>query len=177
MTLQFLKRLLPTHAPRPQTASAKVVDGKLILSFPESHPPTLWQMDFSAASLSSLRIESQNDTSSALILSAPKSDPITLATFPDHATALSHLVAISKTLQNSKGRIRTTPPAPGKTPTTVFKKLLLILGGLTLGLLGLTLINALWTSSTQHKKPPSGSDLTTPRDGVPMTADDYLKGR
>lgn len=98
-----------------QKSSARVVDGKLILSFPGALTPVLWQMDLQEAKASAIEIlEKENQTNhnqndekiSVLTLKTPKGEKVEIAPFEDKDKALKALLAISKALENAQGQIR-----------------------------------------------------------------------
>ena len=94
--------------------SAKIIDGKLILSFPDAITPIIWQMDFGAAKMSALEIRTL-DEKNQLLLTAPKADTIEIASFNDKNQAIDHLVAISKALDKAQGNIRQKDGKASKT--------------------------------------------------------------
>ena len=71
-------------------ASAKVVDGKLILSLPDALTPVVWQMDLAHAKASALEVRCNNEAMNAytLTLKTPKGETIEVAAFDERENAM-----------------------------------------------------------------------------------------
>lgn len=89
------------------SASAKVVDGKLILSFPEAVSPILWQMDLTQTKASALEIlGNEEKTLHTLSLKTPKGENVKIAEFNTKEDAMAAFMATSNALENAHGQIR-----------------------------------------------------------------------
>lgn len=95
----------------PPKASASVVDGKLILSFPEALTPIVWQMDLADAKASAFEIleEEGKFVLSSRKPGAQKKDVI--ASFSSRTDAVEGLMATSRALESAHGLIRMDAPA------------------------------------------------------------------
>jgi hypothetical protein len=87
-------------------ASARVVDGKLVLSLPHALTPVVWQMDLTQASASALEVHDKNGTGASLTLKTPRGETTEIAVFETRALAVSALMSVSKALENARGKIR-----------------------------------------------------------------------
>lgn len=178
-------------------ASARVVDGKLILSFPHATTPIVWQMDLSQVKASALEVlpnkESGLDT---LSLKTPKGEKLAVAEFETREDAIDGLMAASRALENGQGRIaaHTTSANQSKALTTTHtnhaneNKAGRWIAGI-LGVLLLVVLFGVW-GSIAPQTPTSfqtGSVSPTARTqtnaasaatsaGVPVSADDFLNG-
>ncbi len=173
----------------PRRSSASVVDGKLILSFPDALVPVVWQMDLIKAKASALKVREEKDaTGFTLTLTNPNSEEIDIASFDKRERAIDGLMAASKALENAHGQIKTATIAGNNTTggyqikSSSSSKWKLII----LGIVILIVLFGIWGSLIPHT-PESfvnqGVDSTafmqTPQSntsGVPMSADDFLKG-
>ena len=92
----------------PQTsASAKVVDGKLILSFPQAKTPVVWTMDVAKAKASAMEVLEKGDKGEhTLTLKSAAGEVIEVATFPNREAALEGLMLTADALENARGHIR-----------------------------------------------------------------------
>lgn len=88
------------------TSGARVVDGKLILSFPDAIKPVLWQMDIVSAKASALEVETLQGGQAALMLKTPKGEQTTVAVFESREAALSALMTVGAALGCAHGQIR-----------------------------------------------------------------------
>jgi len=180
-------------------ASARVVDGKLILSLPDAHKPIVWQMDLGQAKASALEVRDNADkTEYALILKTPRGESIEVATFAERELALEGLMAASRALENAQGQIWAGGPVPandgghnGFVPALhsasprshgAGRWIGIILGVLLIGILAL-----LWSSpvpiptdgpnvsmapdSSAAPEDPTSADSN----GVPLSADAFLE--
>ena len=63
-------------------ASASVVDGKLILSFPHAQTPVIWQMDLAEAKASALEVlKAEKGTDFTLTLKTQKGEKVKIDLF------------------------------------------------------------------------------------------------
>ncbi len=163
--------LFQTH----QQSRASIVDGKLILSLPTAISPVVWQMDLNSAKASALEIEIQ-DTNFALILKNTNEKTTVIASFTDKKAAINSLMVTAKALENASGKIANpTSTTTTSAKSSLFKKILMGLGVIALLLITLNIISALSGLSTKTSQQNSLSE--EPTSGVPMSADDFLKGR
>ncbi|MAI61960.1 MAG: hypothetical protein CBB87_05620 [Micavibrio sp. TMED27] len=92
------------------SASANVVDGKLILSLPEAENPVVWQMDLSSAKASALEVKKDEEKDIyTLILKTPRGENIDIAPFKSKKFAVEGLLAASKAMENAQGQIWQAP--------------------------------------------------------------------
>lgn len=168
-------------------SNAHVVDGKLILSLPGAMTPVLWQMDLNDAKASALEIKKTNDDEQhALTLKTPRGEAVSIADFDNRNDALSALMMISKALEKAGGQIRnhgkggtdshSTPDKSGR------------LGGIITGVVGvifLIVLITLWMAMAGGPGATSGGISNTASTsskaesavGVPVSADDFLRGQ
>ncbi len=99
-----------------QKSSARVVDGKLILSFPHAKRPVVWQMDLTEVKASALEVLEEKDVFS-LSVKTPKGERIEIAPFDSKEEAVDGLMAASRALENGQGHIRAAA-APSTAPQT-----------------------------------------------------------
>lgn len=103
----MFQKFKANHPASPSLASgARVVDGKLILSFPEAVNPVLWQMDLVSAKASALEVETLQGGQAALMLKTPKGEQATVAIFESREAALSALMTVGAALGCAHGQIR-----------------------------------------------------------------------
>lgn len=167
-------------------ASASVVDGKLILSFPGAINPVVWQMDLSKAKASALEVQ-ENKGGYALVLRTPKGENLDIATFDERAKSVDGLMAASRALENAYGQIHPAGASNGNVQVSggsrkKGKKVLPIV----LGLLVLLLIFWVWGAVSLQvpggyqsadigalQNSPSAAESA----GVAVSADDFLMGK
>ncbi len=174
-------------------SSARVVDGKLILSFPGALIPVVWQMDLAQARTSALEIRENTDRSAYILtLKTMKGETVEVAGFADKSEAVGALMAAARALENAHGKIRPLGAVPEgqAAPDAPYRKR--GRGGrwatAILGILLVFILLNIWASLTP--RPPSGvqgagSSATPsasfgqkpPENGVPLSADEFLQGR
>ncbi len=165
--------------------SARVVDGKLILSYPHALTPTVWQMDMAHAKASSLEVN-EKAGSFLLVLKTPNGGATDIATFEKRTQAIDALMAASCALEKGQGQIRPASESGQAIYMTPEKK-----GGskwiaVLLGLLLLFILFNVWgamsprlpsaTEGTTSLAPVSKSD-NQPENGVPLSADAVLNAK
>lgn len=171
-------------------SSAKVVDGKLILSFPGALKPVVWQMDFSHVKASALEVQENKDEGIyTLTLKTPKGENVDIAPFAKKEHAVSGLMAASKALEGAQGKIR--PAASSGKADDGGGQTVVVTGAKSsgrwtaplLGVVMLLLLVFVW-SLLAPQSPSSvgragGSAAGSGPDaaGVPMSADDFLRGQ
>lgn len=89
-----------THTP------AIVVDGKLILSFPNALTPIVWQMDLVDAKSSSFEVVSEGDSFHLATKKQGGQKKDVIAPFATKEDAVSALMATSQALASAHGQIR-----------------------------------------------------------------------
>ena len=169
-----------------QKNKAKIVDGKLILSLPNAIDPVVWQMDLNEAKASAFEVSTKKELSS-LVLKTPKSDTIIIATFQDRTLAINSLMAASKALENAHGKI-SAPIANNNNGDTVtyapkssslLKKAITALGILAILFFLYTIfimVTGIGIQGPTSLNAPTNAPAAE-SSGVPMSADDFLKGR
>lgn len=186
--------LLKSGSPLVPASSARVVDGKLILSFPDAVKPILWQMDLVPARASALEIEALQGGQAALMLKTPKGEQTVIAIFKNSEAALTALMTVSAALGDAHGQIRAGQPvlasaaggiyggAEPSPPRTMFAASSSASGphgalrwaaGLAGIVLLAVLLNMLWTLSPRPPSSvPSSGNAPTPQlplSGAPST--------
>ncbi len=168
------------------SSTARVVDGKLILSFPEALNPVVWQMDLVQAKASALEVREGSKGSFVLVLKTPKSETTEIAPFGTKDQAVEALMAAAGALENAHGQIRPVGIASaGRGPATTEKKK----SKWAASILGLTLIAALfvlWGASAPRAPVSGDNEGLSPNpamnfgagggeeNGVPLSADEFL---
>lgn len=193
--------MLINFKPKKQThTSAKVVDGKLILSLPDALTPVVWQMDLAHAKASALEVL-HNEAMSAytLTLKTPKGETIEVAAFDERENAVEGLMAASAALENAHGLIRgheTASAHPANDGGSTGKKKKTLSPAQKkqkknrwitsiLALVILFILFSIWVSVIPRKvtvggpAPESIATSTSPQEssGVPVSADDFLRGQ
>lgn len=163
--------------------TASVVDGKLILSFPKAQTPTLWQMDLNDAKTSALEVKSSANDCYTLCMKPTKGDAVDIATFSKQDGALEGLMAVSKALEKAHGQFSSKgegAPVVITAPIKLWKKILMFLGGFFVLFFIWSVLQVGSYQNTGYVAPtgaPLGSVSPAPQSGVPMSADDFLRGQ
>lgn len=183
MTLPFKKKKQETNA------SARVVDGKLVLSLPDAISPVVWQMDLATVKASALEIVHDEVRGAyALTLKTIKGENAEIAAFDNRTAALEGLMSASNALAGAHGQIRngesggqsvTSFAAPAK-KTSIGRTILKILLGLVL----IWIAFSIWSYAVVFKQ-TSGNGVTNTASstsaqsssGVPVSADAFLSGQ
>ncbi|MAH04248.1 MAG: hypothetical protein CL561_01665 [Alphaproteobacteria bacterium] len=184
-------------------ANASVVDGKLILSFPEALTPIVWQMDLNDAKSSAFEVVEDGKNFALITKKQGAQKKESIAPFSTRNEAVAALMATSSALKNGHGHIQpysaqsAIQPAgqpvyhmPSSSETNKSN-----IGKWFIAILCLIIIGALITimSSMQPRIPTSVdnagtrtpiSNPATPGTanpassaGVPVSADDFLRSR
>ncbi len=177
-----MKNLLKT---KKNKASARVVDGKLILSFPDALTPVLWQMDLDEAKASALEVqENKKDNIYTLTLKTPRGEAVDVASFSDRDTAVKGLMAASQALSAAHGQIRPAAAqnnAQAGAALPPREKGIGKWGGIALFVVFLFVLINVWSSlvprSASQSKTLSTTLSPSGEAGVPMSADDFLQNR
>jgi hypothetical protein len=180
----------PSHS----RASARVVDGKLVLSYPHAKTPVVWQMDLAQTKASALEVlKSKDDDGYTLTLKTPKGESLEVAPFETRAQAVDALMAASHALENSSGHIRQENTG-GIVNTAVSEQRTAKpksrgrLAPIILGLLMLLILFGMWSMVSAPLAPPvqegqgtatsaPGAENPRAEPGVPQSADDLLRSR
>jgi hypothetical protein len=186
-----------------QAKAAIVVDGKLILSFPQAITPIVWQMDLADAKSSSFEVV-QEDGVHALVTKkqgAQKKDVI--APFQTREDAVTALMATSEALASGHGHLRSdnfsnaaqTPvhtivspayshPAPAKKGGVMKWIGAILILAVLLGLISaMASLRPRIPSSVDNAAGFGGASNTASTAdpatsaGVPVSADDFLRSR
>lgn len=168
-------------------ASARVIDGKLILSFPDAMTPVLWQMDLSDAKASALEVqEDKKEKIFTLMLKTARGEAVKVASFTERSAALGGLMAAANALSSAHGQIRSATAGQDNLPgTPVRQRGIGRWGSVALFILLLFILINIWGAfaprpSNSTKIAPMSATSGTPSTGeagVPMSADDFLKNR
>lgn len=195
-----MKNILQSVSPH-KSSSARVVDGKLILSFPEALTPILWQMELNEAKASALEVRAAGDGVYTLTLRTARGETLEIAPFEKREDAVAALMVIAKALESAHGQIRpfhhAAAPAtesaaaiPSAAPVAPLKirERKSAAGKWAAGILGVLFVFVLlnmWAylsprppsgMGAASSAAPAGAGSAQSSAGVPVSADDYLKG-
>lgn len=182
------------HNKSASESTARVVDGKLILSLPGAQTPVVWQMDLDQAKASALEVRSDDKKSIyTLSLKTPRGNADDIADFTSKEDAVDALLAASAALENAHGQIRPSSaagmtPSNSNAPQGQAQKS----GGWKKWLLAFVVLIGLWflftLSSTMMPQDPGAYTTGSSADqaaasaqsaresqGVPVSADDFLR--
>lgn len=182
------------------TPSASVVDGSLIISLPNAVSPVVWRLDLGQARASALEVR-EKDNLFTLLLKTPRGDVNDIASFDTKAKAVAALMAVSDAMRHAHGQMKA---AANDTPTPVYAggsnlpvpvrtagggKPPRGKGGILAPIAALALIAILLTVIMNMAPAPtaalpgggastmSGTASPSAETGVPLSADDFLRGR
>ncbi len=187
------------------SASAKVVDGKLILSFPEAKTPVVWTMDVAKAKASAMEVLEKGDKGEhTLSLKSAAGEVVEVATFPNRDAALEGLMLTSQAMENAHGHIRGGGASAGgaavandrpvkvkkpRKPGEIKQRLM----GVVASVVFLVIIVMIWGyimpdayyTGPRHQRAPTpdanigASANINPQEssGVPVSADAFLSGQ
>ncbi len=172
----------------PRSSSANVVDGKLILSFPDALTPVVWQMDLTHAKASALEVrETKEGGAFTLTLKNPKDETVDIASFEKRTQAVEGLMAASKALANAHGQIRPVTAtsssatvqqakqsSPGKWITAIIAIVLLVV---LFGIWGSLAPETPGNYAQPGLGPAAATSSPANEAGVPISADDFLRSR
>ncbi len=183
-------------------ANASVVDGKLILSFPEAVTPIVWQMDLSDAKSSSFEVIEEGKNFALVTKKQGAQKKESIAPFTTKEEAIAALMATSSALKNGHGHIQPAGAAqavqtnaqpiyhmpPQATPQkgSAGKWVIAILCFLVIGFLFMMILNMQpriagsdGTSGPNTTASAAGSAGSSAAGsaGVPVSADDFLRTR
>jgi hypothetical protein len=165
-------------------SKAQVVDGKLILSCPTAISPVVWQMDLTQAKASAMEVQTQGDVFQ-LNLRTAKNENVLVASFLNKSAALKTLQDISRALNRAHGTIRpaeqgTARKGKGFLGWVGWGASVIVTAVILVFSMGM-IVTAIYGPLPQTIEPLAGPDAQTPsipaENGVPLSADDFLKGR
>lgn len=168
-------------------ASARIVDGRLILSLPHAERPVVWQMDLAQTKSSALEIRQSEDGSRhLLVLKTPRGETMEIAPFTDPADALEGLMAVTAAFESAHGNIRLAAANDGGAPAQDISyapagkpskpKSRGKWAVIALGLVFILILAALWSSPTAPIGGAGGGDPQA-SSGVPVPAESFLQNR
>lgn len=173
-----------------QKSTAAVVDGKLILSFPNASTPVVWQMDLLKTTEMAIEMrknEEEGGFSLVLKKAAQRGDKI-IANFDREQEATSGLIATSKALKEAHGKmahmqaqsdggvslVQAASPARAGSLGKIALVLILVVG--LVGLYNMAQNMQLQQVRAEIGSP--GASASAPSQvGVPLSADDFLNRR
>lgn len=173
------------------SASAKVVDGTLILSLPDAISPVVWRMELGHAKSSAIEVREQDNGTFMLTLKTPKGDVNDIAPYDSRAKAVTALVAISRAMEHAHGEIHPANAAgvPADAPVRRVKGESRS-GSLLTGIAGLVIVGILIAVLMRMYPMPAGIDpaagqaggapsaaaayMNSTPAGEPVSADDFL---
>ncbi len=170
-------------------SSAKVVDGNLILTLPDAINPIIWRMELGNVKASALEVRA-NDNIFLLALKTPKGEEHEIAPFESRERAIYALMQVSDALGKAEGKM--TPPSTTivqsgqpvyAAPATVkssgagYKWLAALATAIVLIFLfsfvsGLSPEPEILGTATD----PSSTSIDQGESGVPLSADEVLRG-
>ncbi len=173
------------------SSQAKIVDGKLVLSFPQAVRPVLWHMNIAETQSCAFEIRESEAPGGkySLILKKDKEAPLEIAAFPGLEEATGALMAVSSALEKSRGLSQgfAVGGEAHQVQSSGTGSFLRFAGAVAGIILLLVLVNALWSLAP---RPPQSiasanlSDLGATNQqkaketiGAPVSADDFLSGR
>lgn len=173
------------------SASAKVVDGTLILSLPDAISPVVWRMELGHAKSSAIEVREQDNGTFMLTLKTPKGDINDIAPYDSRAKAVTALVAISRAMEHAHGEIHpannigTVADAPVRRAKGESRSGSLLTGiaGLVIVLIQIVVLMRMFPmpagmdpSATNMAAAPSGASgfMNATPAGEPVSADDFL---
>lgn len=188
---------------RSQKASASVVDGKLILSLPQASTPVLWQSDLRSLNASALQVrdapagkDKQTGDPSYRLCQVTKGDgEETIAEFSARAEAVQALMLATDAMTKAHGQIAATPSGDSNMRTPVspaaFQDVRRAGWGKWLGLFAvlagiigfLTILNTMPRGPVASSAGGTGGQTaqnnqnSASEAGVPVSAEDFLRGR
>jgi hypothetical protein len=161
------------------SASAKVADGRLVISLPDAETPAVWILDLAEASTCVLRIESDRQGLYVIKKHGAKGAAETVAVYRDRDAAQNALHRATRALEKARNN---RGDRPSRFMRILFWMLTIwfLLYVLNIGRLMVAMVaNAFLASPQQTSAQVQGSSqqAAPPADsaGVPVSADDFLK--
>lgn len=169
--------------------TASVVNGKLILSFPNAETPVVWQMDLEKAASCALEIkEDKKSKLFSLVQKISDDQQNTIASFKEKAEAIASLMATSAALQNGETKLINVAQA-NTAPSIQYAQAPQTKGegkkAAILAFLLILLLVIIWAISVplgqiklseRNRSGESGTGATAPA-GEAVSADEFLKNR
>ena len=180
----------PSSEPTP-CSTAKVVDGRLVLSLTDAIKPVVWQFDLSVAKSSAIELRETNGGETTLTLKTAKQDVQDIATYDTAAKATKALLAISRAMERASGQMHAAqagtypPPAVIPQPNSIKQSIVrgfwnMISTLTTLLILFIIFMVGVWfippfsnNNSAPTEQPTEQSIDNTPI-GTPQSADEFL---
>jgi hypothetical protein len=166
-----------------KTPSANIIDKSLVLSLPNALNPVVWRMELSKAKMSAIEIREDKLGDFTLTLKTPKGDTNEIARFKGRNDALKSLNAVTsamKKAEKKEDRIK----KPTSKVLSFFKAVFVGCGTIIFLIITvLLLISFIATVTGQPlriagiKGQTSPAGVTAIQDGVPQSADDFLKAQ
>ena len=123
------------------SASARVIDGTLIISLPQAMTPVVWRMELGHVRASALEVRKQEGGTFMLTLKTPKGDISDIGLFDNRGRAVEALMAVSRAMEQAQGQLRPLAAnsagvtnLPALRPTTAAHWSTIWLGGDSCGL-------------------------------------------
>ncbi len=166
------------------TATAKIVDGILVISLPDAINPIVWQMELGQSKASALEVRAGADGTHILTLKTPRQDVQDIAAFTNRDQAVKALMTVSNALENGSGQTAQTAKSSSccvanTGHTWSAKRLLrnLILGFFTVIGFMTFLSFALGFVFSGPRNAPHMADNQTAGKNDPISADEFLEER
>jgi len=193
--MTFCMNILGCKKNKTPPAQAHVVDGKLVLSLPGAQTPTVWQMDLKSIKASALEVQEtitkggkgEDDKASyTLVLKKSASDKQDVAVFAAKDDALDALMVASKAMAGAHGQISGAASEGGNAAPSPRKKrgwlVPVIVIGVIILLLALLMGSMPKPANMMQQSAYAPGAGSTPSSagqsaGVPVSADDFLRGR
>lgn len=178
---------------KPVQTNAHVVDGKLILSFPEALTPIVWQIDLSDAKSSSFEVIEEDGQFKLVTKKQGAQKKETIAPFADKETAVQALMATSHALANAHGQIQggavannnasvQAAPITYAAPMQVQQKsgagkwiFAIVSVVLIIGLF--SMVNSMQPRSPSSMETGAAASNAASQSGVAVSADEFLRSR
>lgn len=163
-----------------KTPSANIVDNSLVLSLPQAINPVVWRMELAKAKMSAIEIREDSLGEFTLVLKTPKGDADEIARFKARNDALKGLGAITSAMNKAEKREEKERKNEDK-KISIFKNI--IFGGVALiavVFIYIIVSSIIMTLSGNYAADPallSAYNSGQLQDGVPQSADDFLKAQ
>ncbi len=181
--------------------SARVIDGKLVLSFPNALSPVLWQFDLCQVKASALEVLKSGEKGDAcfLQLRTARGETQKIAEFETMEEGRGALLIVSRAMEKARGRIRCRPESDNNASSAAaaprhgfwggFLRFLGVLAGLFLIWLLVSYLYSLYytpqisaemlgrsssQSESSYRGGPAFPGAGNGEAGVPMDADAFL---
>lgn len=163
------------------SSSACVVDGTLVLTLPDAISPVVWRMDLGQAKASALEVRENEDKTFSLVLKTPRGDVNDIAPFAQRQQAVRALMAVSHAMEHAHGQTRQVSMAAandsggrgkGRFLTSLIAVALLVFLIFVFVGMGPPVVPVADVAG-----PGNASVGGQSQPGVPVSADDFLRGR